>query len=56
MKNPCVKCQCWDSDREGCTMPSSDRWYACPIESELPENKKALEEYVKWLDENGDGK
>ena len=31
-------------------------WYAdggtrCPIESELPENKKALEEYVNWLEE-----
>ena len=32
-------------------MPQSDRWYACPIESELPENKKALEEYVNWLEE-----
>lgn len=51
MKNPCAKCLCWDSDREGCTLPQSDRWYACPIESELPENKKALEEYVNWLAE-----
>ena len=49
--NDCSKCLCWDSDREGCTLPQSDRWYACPIESELPENKKALEEYVNWLEE-----
>ena len=51
MKNPCTKCGFWDTDREGCTCPSTDRWYACPIESELPENKKALEEYVNWLAE-----
>lgn len=51
MKNPCAKCLCWDSDREGCTMPSSDRWYACPIESEFPENKKAFEEYLQWVAE-----
>lgn len=29
-----------------------DRWYACSIESEKPENKKELEEYIKWLDSN----
>lgn len=45
----CYKCDCWDCDY-GCTMPSSDKWYACPIESEKPENKKELEEYIKWLD------
>ena len=27
--NPCYGCDCWDSDREGCTMPSVDRGYAC---------------------------
>lgn len=26
----CYKCDCWDSDREGCTMPSCDLSYACP--------------------------
>lgn len=43
-KNPCLTCDCWDSDREGCTMPLSDKWYACPIESAKPENQRALEE------------
>lgn len=27
--NPCYGCDCWDSDREGCTMPSCDKDYAC---------------------------
>lgn len=43
-KDPCLTCSCWDSDAEGCTMPHSDKWYACPIESAKPENQKALEE------------
>ena len=47
----CEKCGFWDSDLSGCTCPYSDMWYACPIESELPENKKALEEYAKWSGE-----
>lgn len=44
----CRICGFWDSDYGACTCPSIDRWYACPIESERPENKKALEEYVEW--------
>lgn len=30
--NPCYGCGCWDSDREGCTMPSIDRGYACKLQ------------------------
>ena len=30
--NPCLLCDCYDSDTESCTMPSSDRLYACPLE------------------------
>ena len=48
-KNPCWSCGAWDSDREGCTMPECDKWYACPIESEKPENKAEMENYLKWL-------
>lgn len=33
-ENQCLNCGCWDSDREGCTCPSSDLWYACPLEPE----------------------
>lgn len=44
----CRICGFWDSDYESCTCPSTDRWYACPIESEKLENKKALEEYAEW--------
>lgn len=29
----CSSCDCWDSDREGCTMPSCDKSYACPADS-----------------------
>ena len=54
-KNPCLTCDCWDSDAGGCTMPHSDKWYACPIDSERPENKKAfddmLTEYEEYLEE-----
>ena len=45
--NECYTCGFWDSDY-GCTCPHSDMWYACPIESEMPENKKALDEYAEW--------
>ena len=29
--NPCYGCGCYDSDM-GCSMPSVDRSYACPLE------------------------
>lgn len=51
MRLPCWDCGFWDSDREGCTCPSCDIWYACPIESEKPENKKEMEEWLKWMSE-----
>ena len=41
--NPCLHCDCYDSDTESCTMPSSDRLYACPLEDDdfiYPEDKK----------------
>lgn len=31
---PCYDCGAWDDEREGCTMPSLDRLYACPLEEE----------------------
>ena len=45
----CYKCGFWDSEREGCACPHSDKWYACPIENKKPENVKALGEYAEWL-------
>ena len=45
-KDPCKGCSCMN-EYGYCEMPFSDRWYACPIESEKPENKKALEEMAK---------
>ena len=30
----CLNCGFFDSDFEGCTCPSQDRWYACPLEPE----------------------
>ena len=54
--NPCLDCGAYDPDF-GCMMPSTDMWYACPIESETEENQKLLEEYAAWVDkqrkENG---
>lgn len=31
--DPCVFCDCYDPDR-GCTMPSLDMSYACPLREE----------------------
>lgn len=33
-----------------CSCPSSDKWYACPIENKKAENIKALQEYAKSAD------
>lgn len=40
-KNPCLGCGCNDPDM-GCTMPSYDKWYACPIY----DNSKELAEIL----------
>jgi hypothetical protein len=32
-RNPCLYCGCYDEDM-GCTMPSVDRSYACPLNDE----------------------
>lgn len=45
-KDPCKGCSCMN-EYGYCEMPFSDRWYACPIESEKEENKNALEEMAK---------
>ena len=50
----CYKCGFWDSDYESCTCPSYDKWYACPIESEKPENIRTLEEYAKQVSEGSE--
>lgn len=47
-EDECLRCGFYDEDYS-CTCPHSDRWYACPIESEKPENVKALQEYAEWL-------
>ena len=45
-KDPCKGCSCMN-EYGYCEMPHYDKWYACPIESEKPENKKTLEEMAK---------
>ncbi len=45
----CYRCGFWTSQIGMCTCPSQDMWYACPIESEKPENKQALKEYAEQL-------
>ena len=52
----CYNCGFWDSDREGCTCPSYEMWYACPIESEKPENQEELKKYAEWMIEERDNK
>lgn len=34
MPEECLSCGFYDSDRGGCTCPSIDKWYACPLEPE----------------------
>ena len=46
----CMSCGFNDEDY-GCVCPSSDKWYACPIESEKPENKQMMRDYVALLSE-----
>lgn len=46
----CLNCGFYDEDY-GCTCFSSDKWYACPIESAKPENIQALKEYAEWIAE-----
>ena len=40
--------ECANYDYGACDCPHSDKWYACPIEANKPENIKALEEYAEW--------
>ena len=41
--NPCLGHGCYDPDL-GCTIPSFDRWYACPLMPEPgPEDFEGLE-------------
>ena len=49
-RNPCIGCGFWEPDYESCACPSSDMWYACPIESAKEENQKALIEYAEQRD------
>lgn len=44
--NECLGCGCYDED-VGCTMPSIDKWYACPLytcEDELKEMFERVEQ------------
>lgn len=44
INNPCIGCGFDDPDY-GCTCPSSDLWYACPLEPEpMPEDFLTEEE------------
>ena len=45
-ENPCIDCGFWDSDQEGCLCSDLDKWYACPIEAQKPENQKELREMI----------
>ena len=44
----CYYCGFYDQEREGCTCPSTDMWYACPIESKKPENQEELKKMAEW--------
>lgn len=42
----CSKCG-FISEYGYCECPSSNKWYACPIENKKPENIQALKEYAE---------
>lgn len=48
MPEECLRCDCYDPDM-GCTMPSVDKWYACPLEPE-PTAEEELKEYRGGMD------
>lgn len=42
--NPCFNCNCgWYDSDFGCTCPSGEEWYQCPLEPE-PDWEKIMEE------------
>ena len=41
--NECLGCGCYDEDF-GCTMPSIDKWYACPLCAREDEIERFFEE------------
>lgn len=45
-EDQCLTCDCYDPDR-GCTMPSADKWYACPLEPEPTAEDFMTEEELK---------
>ena len=42
--NPCLYCDCYEPDM-GCTMPSIDKWYACPLEANEDELKEIFKDW-----------
>lgn len=43
--DPCHGCDCLN-EYGYCTLPHYDKWYACPIEAEKPENKRMFEAWM----------
>lgn len=44
----CLHCAAYDCDYCCCTIFSMDRWYACPVESQFPENQQAILEMAEF--------
>lgn len=55
--NECLDCDCYDEDF-GCTMPSIDKWYACPLFADLGDAfnywdaKKLAKVVIDYTNEN----
>ena len=52
-RDECIGCGFRDSEREGCTCPSNEKYYLCPLECEDPENIKKFQEYIDFLSQKG---
>lgn len=51
--NECLNCDCYDEDF-GCTMPSIDKWYACPLEADEEELRAMFaRDEAEWQYEHG---
>lgn len=45
----CLHCGFYNTDYEGCECPSTDKWYACPLEPE-PSAEGFMTEEAAWHD------
>lgn len=52
----CLRCGFYDTDFEMCTVPSTDKWYACPLETVTKEDfEEELKHAPAYVNTTGKG-